>query len=104
PLGNCCVQISFPGSAPSASTRLPAGKYITLLATIGVASGLAVAPGGAPPRPRAPPEPAALSAPPAAAVLSPSGASPRRPPAGPGLPNRNDQAGASFATFFVLIC
>src|SRR5207247_6465590 len=88
--GSLYVQTSFPVSASSARTRLPPGKYITLLTTIGVASGLAVGAAGAPPRPRAPRAPASASG------ASPLGASPRRPPAGPGAPSLKVHARVRF--------
>src|SRR2546422_10810982 len=43
PVGSLYSHINFPVSASSARTRLPAGRYITSLITIGVASGFALA-------------------------------------------------------------
>src|SRR5215813_5251259 len=53
PVGSLYSQTSFPVSASSASTRPPAGRYMTPLTTIGVASGFTVG-GAPPPRPPAP--------------------------------------------------
>src|SRR6185295_9127859 len=50
PVGSLYSQTSLPLSASRASTRPPAGRYITPLITIGVASGFTVGTGG-PPRP-----------------------------------------------------
>src|SRR5262245_47875600 len=55
PAGSLYSQTSLPVSASRASTRPPAGRYMTPLITIGVASGLTV--GAGPPRP--PPSPRA---------------------------------------------
>src|SRR5438105_11403486 len=55
PIGSLYSHTSLPLSASSASTRPPAGRYITPLMTIGVASGFTVgtdaAPRPPPPRP-----------------------------------------------------
>src|SRR5215467_3771114 len=59
PVGSLYSQTSLPVSASSARTRPPAGRYITPLMTIGVASGFTV---GAPPAPRPPPRPPAAGA------------------------------------------
>src|SRR5438477_12094157 len=48
PVGSLYSQTSLPLSASRASTRPPAGRYITPLITIGVASGFTVGTGGAP--------------------------------------------------------
>src|SRR5215470_3735606 len=55
PVGSLYSQISLPDSASSARTRPPAGRYITSLMTMGVASGFTVGTGAAPrPAPRPP--------------------------------------------------
>src|SRR5262245_25620447 len=79
PVGSLCSQTTLPVSASSARTRPPAGKYITPLMTIGVASGFTV---GAPPAPRPP----------------------RRPPAAGALLSRYVQAGFRLDAFVALIC
>src|SRR6516162_5420291 len=91
PCGSLYSQTSFPVSASSARTRLAAGRYITPLTTIGVASGFAVGP---PPAPRPPPRPA--RAPSAGVSAAAAGAAPR--PAG-ALLRRYDQAILRSATF-----
>src|SRR5262245_56627594 len=53
PVGSLSSKTSFPVSASSASTRPPAGRYMTPLTTIGVASGFTVG-AATPPRPPAP--------------------------------------------------
>src|SRR5580700_7279587 len=91
--GSWAVQASLPDSGSSARTRLPAGRYINPLTTIGVASGFAAGPPRPPPRPR----------PAASAAKSPA------PPAGaaagaPAAISLNVHASVSFETFPVLIC
>src|SRR5690349_13819949 len=61
PFGTLYSQTNLPVSASSASTREPAGRYMMLLMTIGVASGLAVGVAAAPRPPPRPPRPAASS-------------------------------------------
>src|SRR5262245_1222073 len=83
PIGSLYSHTRLPVSASSAMTRPPAGRYITPLITIGVASGFTV--GAAPPRPL-PPRPPDC-APPAVALI-----------------RRYDQAIFRFETFDALIC
>src|SRR5262249_15549998 len=78
------VQTSFPLSASSANTRLPPGRYMIPLMTIGVTSGES---------PGAPPRPFPLPAPAAGASAEGAG--------GAGL---KVHATFRFATFVVLIC
>src|SRR6516225_7377890 len=69
PVGSLYSQTIFPVSASSARTRPPAGRYITPLMTIGVASGFTVGTGAAP-RPREPLPPPAGVPRPAGALLN----------------------------------
>src|SRR5215471_8272256 len=98
PVGSLYSQISLPVAASSARTRLPAGRYITLLMTMGVASGFTVGAGAAPRPP--PPRPACAGA---AAGASPrcagAGVAPR--PVG-ALLKRYDHASFTLETLVAL--
>src|SRR4051794_20387542 len=83
PVGSLYSQISLPLSASRARTRPPAGRYMTLLMTMGVASGFTVGTGAAPrPPPPRPPRPGAAAGCSAGPGVSGAGAGAAPRPAG----------------------
>src|SRR6478752_3628905 len=85
--GTCFTQISLPVSASSATTRFPAGTYITPPTTIGVAAALI---------PAAPPPPLPLPFPPPFPLSAFA--------AGGGAAGRYVHTCVSFDAFAVVIC